>query len=165
MDEFRAGRIQLLVCTSVVEVGIDVPNATLLVIEHAERFGLSQLHQLRGRVSRGNVAGECYLFAEPTTDEAEERLRTLTRMSDGFALAEADLRQRGSGEFFGARQHGAGGLRFGNLIADGEILGTARKDAFHLVAADATLCKPEHASLRKAVDSRYGATLELPEIG
>jgi ATP-dependent DNA helicase RecG len=165
MDEFRAGRLDLLVCTTVVEVGVDVPNATLLVVEDAERFGLSQLHQLRGRVSRGKVAGECFLFAEPTTEEAEERLRIVARTSDGFALAEADLRLRGIGEFFGARQHGAGGLRFGSLIADAELLGKARKDAFSIVAADAALTRPAHAGLRAAVERRYGATLELSEIG
>jgi ATP-dependent DNA helicase RecG len=165
MDNFREGRVDLLVCTSVVEVGIDVPNATLLVIEQAERFGLSQLHQLRGRITRGTVAGECFLFGESTTDEGEERLRTVARSADGFALAEADLRQRGTGEFFGARQHGAGSLRFGSLIADAELLGKARKDAFGLVATDAALSKPEHAALRAAVERRYGATLELSEIG
>jgi ATP-dependent DNA helicase RecG len=165
MEAFRAGRVDLLVCTSVVEVGIDVPNATLLVIEHAERFGLSQLHQLRGRVSRGNVAGECFLFAEPTTEEGEQRLRTLTRTADGFALAEADLKLRGVGELFGARQHGAGELRFGSLIGDAELLRKARKDAFALVAADAGLRSPEHAALRAAVERRYGATLALSEIG
>jgi ATP-dependent DNA helicase RecG len=165
MEDFRAGRVDLLVCTSVVEVGVDVPNATLLVIEHAERFGLSQLHQLRGRVSRGGVAGECFLFAEPTTEEGEQRLRTLTRTADGFTLAEADLKLRGVGELFGSRQHGAGELRFGSLIGDAELLRKARKDAFALVAADAGLREPGHAALRAAVERRYGATLELSEIG
>jgi ATP-dependent DNA helicase RecG len=165
MDDFRAGRVDLLVCTSVVEVGVDVPNATMLLVEHAERFGLSQLHQLRGRVSRGAVAGECFLFGEPTTEEGEERLRTVARTADGFALAEEDLRLRGGGELFGARQHGAGGLRFGSLIADAELLGKARKDAFALVAEDSGLKNPEHAGLRAAVERRYGATLELAEIG
>jgi ATP-dependent DNA helicase RecG len=165
MDDFRAGRVDLLVGTTVLEVGVDVPNATLLVVEHAERFGLSQLHQLRGRISRGTVPGECFLFGEPATEEAEKRLQTVTRSSDGFALAEADLRLRGTGEFFGARQHGAGELRFGSLILDAELLGKARKDAFALVAADTGLTRPEHAALRAAVERRYGATLELSEVG
>jgi ATP-dependent DNA helicase RecG len=165
MEDFRAGCVDLLVCTSIVEVGVDVPNATLLVVEHAERFGLSQLHQLRGRISRGAEQGQCFLFGEPSTEEAEDRLRAIARTTDGFALAEADLRLRGVGEFFGARQHGAGGLRFGSLVADAELLGMARKDAFALVAADAGLRKPGHAALRAAVDQRYGATLELSEIG
>src|SRR5207247_4557978 len=90
MERFRAGEIDLLVCTSVVEVGVDVPNATLMLVEHAERFGLSQLHQFRGRISRGTVPGQCYLFAEPANDEARERLRAFTRLADGFALAEED---------------------------------------------------------------------------
>jgi ATP-dependent DNA helicase RecG len=149
----------------VVEVGVDVPNATLLVVEHAERFGLSQLHQLRGRISRGTVAGECYLFADPATDEARERLNVLTRTTDGFRLAEEDLRLRGLGEFFGARQHGLGELRLGSLIADADQLTQARKDAFALVLADAGLRKPEHAGLRAAVLERYGATLDLAEVG
>jgi ATP-dependent DNA helicase RecG len=165
MKDFRAGRLDLLVCTSVVEVGVDVPNASLLIVEHAERFGLSQLHQLRGRISRGTIAGECYLFADPATDEARERLKILTRTTDGFRLAEEDLRLRGLGEFFGARQHGLGELRLGSLIADADLLTQARKDAFAMVLADAGLRKPEHAALRAAVLERYGETLDLAEVG
>jgi ATP-dependent DNA helicase RecG len=165
MDSFRKRELDLLVCTSVIEVGVDVPNATLLVIEHAERFGLSQLHQLRGRVSRGSVAGECFLFAEPPSDEGRRRLRAFLRTTDGFALAEEDMKLRGTGEFFGARQHGLGELRLGNLIADADLLRQARKDAFALVAEDAGLRRPEHALLRAAVLERYGKTLDLAEIG
>jgi ATP-dependent DNA helicase RecG len=165
MAQFRGRRLDALVCTSVVEVGVDVPNATLLVIEHAERFGLSQLHQLRGRVSRGAVAGQCYLFADPATDEAKERLRAFVRTRDGFALAEQDARLRGGGQLFGTRQHGLGELRFGDVLADAELLQVARKDAFALVTADAGLRQPEHALLRLAVLDRYGRTLELAEIG
>ena len=165
MGQFRAGRLDVLVSTSVVEVGVDVPNATLLVVEHAERFGLSQLHQLRGRVSRGAAAGQCYLFADPATDEARERLRVLVRTADGFALAEEDARLRGVGEFFGTRQHGLGELRFGDLMRDLGVLQQARQDAFALVAADAGLRRPEHAPLRRAVLERYGKTLELAEVG
>jgi ATP-dependent DNA helicase RecG len=165
MEQFRGRRLDVLVCTSVVEVGVDVPNATLLVIEHAERFGLSQLHQLRGRVSRGRVVGQCYLFADPATDEAKERLRAFVRTRDGFALAEQDARLRGGGQLFGTRQHGLGELRFGDVLADAELLQLARKDAFALVAADANLRQPEHALLRLAVLDRYGRTLELAEIG
>jgi ATP-dependent DNA helicase RecG len=165
MRQFRSRRLDVLVCTSVVEVGVDVPNATLLVIEHAERFGLSQLHQLRGRVSRGTAAGQCYLFAEPATDEAKQRLQAFVRTRDGFALAEQDARLRGGGEFFGTRQHGLGELRFGDLLTDAALLQLARKDAFALVAADAGLRQPEHAGLRRTVLERYGRTLDLAEVG
>jgi ATP-dependent DNA helicase RecG len=165
MEEFRRHDLDVLVSTSVIEAGIDVPNATLLIVEHAERFGLSQLHQLRGRVSRGELAGQCYLFAEPATDEARTRLRIVTRTMDGFALAEQDVRLRGVGEFFGTRQHGLGDLRVGDLIADGDLLRLARQDALRLVGEDAGLRRPEHALLRRTVLDRYGRTLDLAEIG
>jgi ATP-dependent DNA helicase RecG len=165
MTAFRRRDLDLLVCTSVVEVGVDVPNATLMVIEHAERFGISQLHQLRGRVSRGDVAGQCFLFTEAATEEAKERIRAVVKIHDGFVLAEQDARQRGAGEFFGTRQHGLGNLRFGDVIADAAILREARQDAFALVAGDAGLRWPEHELLRKAVLERYGARLDLAEIG
>ena len=165
MDRFRKHKLDLLVCTSVIEVGVDVANATLLVIEHAERFGLSQLHQLRGRVSRGPCAGLCFLFAEPPSDEARKRLRAFLRTTDGFALAEEDMKLRGAGELFGARQHGLGELRIGNLIADADLLRTARRDAFALVADDRGLRRPEHALLRATVLERFGKTMDLAEIG
>jgi ATP-dependent DNA helicase RecG len=165
MQHFRARELDVLVSTVVIEVGVDVANATFLIIEHAERFGLSQLHQLRGRVSRGTTAGQCYLFAGSVTEEARERLRALTRTTDGFALAEQDARLRGLGEFFGTRQHGLGELRVGDLLADRDVLQEARRDAFGIVADDAGLRKPEHALLRQAVLERYGKTLDLAEVG
>ncbi|HZU34432.1 MAG TPA: ATP-dependent DNA helicase RecG [Gemmataceae bacterium] len=165
MEQFRRHELDLLVSTTVVEVGVDVPNATVMVIEHAERFGLSQLHQLRGRVSRGPLPGECYLFAEPGSDEARERLRVFTRTNDGFTLAEKDAELRGLGEFFGTRQHGLGELRFADVWKDREILTLARRDAHALVAADAGLQRPEHALLRQRVLERYGRTLDLAEVG
>jgi ATP-dependent DNA helicase RecG len=165
MNEYRERKLDLLVTTVVIEVGVDVPNATLMLIEHADRFGLSQLHQLRGRVSRGTVAGECYLFAGVTTEEARQRLRAISRTTDGFALAEEDARLRGLGEFFGTRQHGLGDLRFGDLLLDFDLLELARADAIEIVAGDAGLRKPEHAALRQAVLARYGQTLNLAEIG
>src|SRR5262249_31114679 len=157
------GRLDLLVSTVVVEVGVDVPNATVLVVEHAERFGLSQLHQLRGRVSRGTVAGQCFLFGEPASEEARERLRLLTRTADGFALAEQDARLRGVGEFFGTRQHGLGEFDLDELLRESDLLRLAREDGFRLVAADAGLRQPEYSLLRKTVFERYGRTLELAE--
>jgi ATP-dependent DNA helicase RecG len=165
MVRFRERDLQVLVSTSVIEVGVDVPNATLMVIEHADRFGLSQLHQLRGRVSRGPVAGECYIFAAADSEETKRRLRLFVRTRDGFALAEEDVRLRGMGEFFGTKQHGLGELRLGNLISDADVLMTAREDAFALVAADPGLRDPAHAGLRQAVFARYGKTLDLAEIG
>jgi ATP-dependent DNA helicase RecG len=164
MERFRRHAIDLLVCTSVVEVGVDVANATYLIVEDAERFGLSQLHQLRGRVSRGTTPGYCYLFADPATDEGRERLRVLLRTTDGFTLAEEDARLRGGGELFGTRQHGAGELW--SLGTGGmALLDRARRDALALVAGDAGLRQPEHAALRAAVLARYGQTLELAEVG
>jgi ATP-dependent DNA helicase RecG len=163
MERFLSHEIDLLVCTTVVEVGIDVPNATLLLVENAERFGLSQLHQLRGRVSRGPVPGLCLLFAQPAGDEARERLRALLRTTDGFALAEEDVRLRGVGELFGARQHGQGELPASVGLDDADLLGRAREDAFALVAGG--LRRPELAALRAAVWRRYGETLELAEVG
>ncbi len=165
MEAFRRHELDLLVTTVVIEVGVDVPNATLLVVEHAERFGLSQLHQLRGRISRGTVAGECYLFSGLANEEARQRLKAFTRTTDGFVLAEEDARLRGSGEFFGTRQHGLGELRYADPIADRDLLQMAREDAINLVAADAGLQKPEHHPLRRVVLERYGKTLELAEVG
>jgi len=165
MNDFRAGKIDLLVATLVIEVGIDVPNATLMLILHAERFGLSQLHQLRGRVSRGQVAGECYLFAHTATDDAKQRLQVMTRTSDGFVLAEEDAKLRGLGEFFGQRQHGLGDFRFGDPLKDRTLLEEAREDAIALVAEDPNLSRPEHAALRTAVKSRYGESLDLGSVG
>jgi ATP-dependent DNA helicase RecG len=165
MADFRDRKLDLLVCTQVVEVGVDVANATMMVIEHAERFGLSQLHQMRGRISRGTVAGQCWFFAEAGGDEAQERLKAFVRSTDGFALADIDVRLRGVGEFFGTKQHGLGELRLANLISDADVLRLARKDAIAIVASDKGLSLPEHALLRRAVLERYGETLELAEVG
>jgi ATP-dependent DNA helicase RecG len=165
MEQFRRRELDLLVSTVVIEVGVDVPNATLILIEDADRFGLSQLHQLRGRVSRGKVAGQCYLLAEKVNEEARERLRALTRTTNGFALAELDAKLRGAGQFFGTRQHGLGELGLGDLHGEHELLQQARRDAFAMVADDARLRKEEHAGLRCAVLEKYGQTLDLAEIG
>jgi ATP-dependent DNA helicase RecG len=165
MEQFRARELDVLVSTTIVEVGVDVPNATLLLVEHAERFGLSQLHQLRGRVSRGALAGQCYLFAEPANDEAKGRLRLFTRITDGFTLAEQDARLRGVGEFFGTRQHGVGEFHIADVIANHDLLKLARQDAFAIAAADPGLRRTEHALLRRAVLEKYGQTLELAEVG
>jgi ATP-dependent DNA helicase RecG len=136
-----------------------------MVIEHAERFGLSQLHQLRGRVARGPVAGECYLFADLSSETSRERLRLFVKTNDGFELAEADARLRGVGQFFGTRQHGASELRYAHLIGDVELLELARQDALELTRSDPGLRHPAHQGLRQAVLRQYGSRLDLAEIG
>jgi ATP-dependent DNA helicase RecG len=130
MERFKQGDIRILVSTTVVEVGVDVPNATVMLIEHAERFGLSQLHQLRGRIGRGRKKSYCLLLAaDPRTPDAEERLRTMTETTDGFKIAEIDLKLRGPGEFFGTRQWGIPAFRIANLLRDQEILEWAKREA------------------------------------
>ncbi len=134
MQGFRRNEIQVLVATTVIEVGVDVPNATVMVVEHAERFGLAQLHQLRGRIGRGEEKSYCILIA-PTrmSDEARLRLETMVRTTNGFEIAETDLQLRGPGEFFGTRQHGDLGFDVANPLRDRELLELARREAFHLV--------------------------------
>jgi len=161
MESFRTGQIQILVSTTVVEVGVDVPEATIMVIEHAERFGLAQLHQLRGRIGRGAKESYCLLFASPATDESRQRLEVLVRTNDGFEIAEEDLRLRGPGEFFGTRQHGLPELRIGDLIKDQRVMRDARQAAFALVDKDPTLSAPEHQELRRAVLRRFQDRLSL----
>ncbi len=165
MDRFRRGEIQVLVSTSVVEVGVDVPNATVMAIEGGERFGLAQLHQLRGRISRGAFPGFCGVFYVPQTEEAQERLKAFAATTDGFRLAEIDFRLRGPGELFGTRQHGLPPFRIADLLRDAEILEEARRDAQALVAGDPGLCHPDHARLRRMVLVRYGQALDLADVG
>jgi len=165
MLDFRSGAAQVLVCTSVVEVGVDVPNATLMTIEGGERFGLAQLHQLRGRISRGVHPGFCGVFADPQTPEAEERLKAFQSTTDGFCLAEIDFELRGPGELLGQRQHGLPPFRIADLARDAEILDEARRDARELAEADPGLARPEHAGLRRQVLARYGHALDLADVG
>jgi ATP-dependent DNA helicase RecG len=139
MAAFRDGETDVLVSTTVIEVGIDVPNATVMVIEDADRFGLSQLHQLRGRVGRGRYPGTCLLIGDPGTTEGQQRLDAMAATTDGFRLAEEDLRIRGQGTVFGTRQSGAKDLRLANIIKDIDVLIAARKDAFALVDSDPDL--------------------------
>jgi ATP-dependent DNA helicase RecG len=158
MAAYRAGKIDVLVSTTVIEVGIDVPNATVMVIEDAQRFGLSQLHQLRGRVGRGEHAGVCLLLADPTTDEGEQRLAAMVGTNDGFRLAEEDLRIRGQGTVFGTRQSGMKDLKLADILADFEMLAVARRDAFSLVESDPTLS--HHPELRDEVAALLGDEVE-----
>lgn len=165
MRRFRDGHIKVLISTSVVEVGVDVPNATLMIVRDAFRFGLSQLHQFRGRVSRGQFPGCCFLFGSPRTSDAEARLRILVTTNDGFRIAEEDLRLRGPGEFLGTRQHGLPELRVANLLEDADVIAEARQDAFELLGRDPRLEAPEHAALRQSMLDRFAACMELGEIG
>ncbi len=165
MTAFRHGQTQVLVATSVVEVGVDVPNATLMTIEGAERFGLAQLHQLRGRISRGAHPGYCCAFSNATTDEAHARLAAFVESNDGFKLAELDFQMRGPGELLGTRQHGLPPLRIADLSRDTAVLEEARTDARSLVATDPDLSRPEHAALRKMALVRYGKSLDLGDVG
>jgi ATP-dependent DNA helicase RecG len=156
MDRFRAGEVDVLVSTTVIEVGVDVPNATVMLIEDADRFGLSQLHQLRGRVGRGQAPGLCVLFADPLTDEGRARMDAIARTNDGFELANEDLRIRGEGTVFDARQSGLSDLKLARLIEDFDWVQRARRDAFALVDADPELADPAHRRLRQEVLARLG---------
>jgi ATP-dependent DNA helicase RecG len=146
MDEFRRGETQVLVATTVIEVGIDVPNATVMLIEGADRFGLAQLHQLRGRVGRGAEQSYCMLLSEAPSLDGQERLRVIEETNDGFALAEEDLRLRGPGEFLGTRQSGLPELKVASL-GDVQMIEEARRAAFDLIASDPALARPEHRAL------------------
>ena len=140
MEDFKQNRVQVLVCTTVVEVGVDVPNATVMIIEHAERFGLAQLHQLRGRVGRGGEQSFCilisYAHAGAELADSHERLQTMERTQDGFEIAEKDLQLRGPGEFFGVRQAGMPTFKAADLVADGDLLQSAREEAMRIVASE-----------------------------
>jgi ATP-dependent DNA helicase RecG len=166
LAEFRAGRTRLLVATTVVEVGVDVPEASLMIIEHADRLGLAQLHQLRGRVGRAGQAAHCFVMAdrEELTPEAQARLEAFVRERDGFALAEADLRQRGPGEFFGTRQAGGDGFQVGNLAADLRVLEEAREAAAAALRASPDL-EGAWLATRRAMESRWASRLSLARVG
>jgi len=149
MNRFKKGEIQILISTTVIEVGVDVPNANIIVIENAERFGLTQLHQLRGRVGRGSDQAYCVLIAQyPMTEEAKARLDALVSTTDGFKISEVDLKLRGPGEFFGTKQHGMPELQIADPLTDVKILNIARKSAFELVARDPQLLDSENKTIR-----------------
>jgi len=156
MQDFQQGIIQVLVSTTVIEVGVDNPNATLMLIENAERFGLAQLHQLRGRIGRGDQASICVLVSESRDDLARQRLRTLCHTTDGFEIAEQDLQLRGPGDFFGTRQHGLPPLRLANLYTDHELIAAARDSVRRLTDKDPLLQQPQHRIIRQTLRARYG---------
>lgn len=181
MTAFKAGDIQILVATTVIEVGVDVPNATVMVIEHADRFGLAQLHQLRGRVGRTTHQSYCLLMSttvgyrrtvqagglhvgERETSPAQQRLTAMVKSSDGFVMAEEDLRIRGPGEWFGLRQWGLPEFKAANLIRDANLLQQARRAAFSLIEEDPRLNAPQHRMLKAAMLRRWQAKLALGSI-
>ncbi len=164
MRQFQTGKIDVLIATTVIEVGIDIPNATVMLIEHPERFGLSQLHQLRGRVGRGADASYCILLGG-VSREAYERLSILARTDDGFEIARADLRLRGMGELFGERQSGTPLFRIADPVRDEEQLLAARDIAERVLDADPDLRQPRHAGLRRVLGERYARSLELFQVG
>ena len=155
MDDFKAGRLDALVSTTVIEVGVDVPNATVMVIENAERYGLSALHQLRGRVGRGAAESWCFLVSDNASESVQKRLKFLCSTSDGFAVAQYDLETRGPGDFFGSRQHGLPTLQIADLMNDTRTLHAAQSEAVALLAEDPLLERPEHALLARQVEQMF----------
>jgi len=166
MGDFKDGIIDILVSTIVIEVGIDIPNASTMIIEHADRFGLSQLHQLRGRIGRGAHTSYCILICDLKGEEAKRRIDAMLKTQDGFKIAEEDLEIRGPGEFFGTRQHGLPELKIGNIIADRDIMEIAKKEAFDLIHNDRFLRKTEHSLLRERLKEKFDIeSLGLSSVG
>lgn len=165
MTKFKNNEINILVSTTVIEVGIDVPNASLMLIEHAERFGLAQLHQLRGRVGRSSHKSYCMLIADPSNEDAVRRVKAMERTNNGFEIAEEDLAIRGPGEFFGTKQAGMPDLKVANLIIDAKLLEIAREEAFQIATDDPGLIKPEHQMLKKILREKWQQNLEMISIG
>lgn len=165
MGSFKKKKIDILVSTVVIEVGIDVPNASVMVIENAERFGLSQLHQLRGRIGRGPYESYCILIADATTDNAQKRLSAMTEAVDGFEIAEEDLKLRGPGDMFGTRQHGLPEIRFGNVVNDMEIMELAHREAFSLIDNDPELKNYENRFIKEGLYKRFKSSLNLARVG
>ncbi len=164
MTRFRAGQIHALIATTVIEVGVDVPNASVMIIEDADRFGIAQLHQLRGRVGRGSKKSLCVCIADPATEEARQRLKAFASTTDGFVLAEKDLELRGPGEAIGARQSGAAPFRVADLVSDLDLLLLARRDAADWIKRSPNLDKPDEKLLRARVLRAHGQALGLADV-
>lgn len=165
MSDFRKGKIHCLVSTVLIEVGIDIPNATIMVVEGADRFGLAQLHQLRGRIARSSSRAYCLLVAQTESETARSRLEIMERSNDGFEIAEHDLKLRGPGELLSTRQHGLPDLKIANIIDDFDLLGLARKDAFELVENDPILTCAEHKNIRAELVRKFSDSLGLVDVG
>jgi len=164
MTAFRNRELDVLTSTTVIEVGVDVPNATVMLIEDAERFGLAQLHQLRGRGRRGEHQSYCLLLSHSPNEDSKARLKAMTDTNDGFKIAEQDLLLRGPGEFYGTRQHGLPDFRLANIVRDVELLLLARQEAFELVKRDPQLALPEHQPLKEALKRFWGGKLEMVSV-
>jgi ATP-dependent DNA helicase RecG len=165
MQKFKNNEINILISTTVLEVGIDIPNATCMIIEHAERFGLSQLHQLRGRVGRGAHESFCILVSDVTTLDGQKRIEAMVRFSDGFRIAEQDLKIRGPGEFFGSRQHGLTELKIGNPLTQMQLLKRAREEAIKLLNIDIRLEFRQHVVLKEKLLQRFPEYEKLMLVG
>jgi ATP-dependent DNA helicase RecG len=165
MEQFRSGAVSVLVATPVIEVGIDVPNATAIAIVNPERFGMAQLHQLRGRVGRGAFSSECILIHDVADEEPGGRLSLFCSVQDGFKLAEEDLKLRGPGEFVGEAQHGLPFFRVGDLINDGLLISQAREAAKSLVEGEIALTYKELALINRTLLKRFGTKLHLSRVG
>ncbi len=164
MDAFRDGQTQVLIATTVVEVGVDVPNATLMVIHQAERFGLSQLHQLRGRIGRGKFQGYCFLFTETDNEDSQKRLLAMEQTSDGFKIAEADFQLRGPGDILGTKQHGDLPLKVADIKRDALLLFEARNAALDIINSG-QFDQPDFAKTKHRVLTRFTNALDLPQTG
>jgi len=165
MDAFRDRRLDVLVATTVIEVGIDVPNASLMIIEDADRYGLAQLHQLRGRVGRGRDRAHCVLIADPSTEDGRRRLEIMRSTTDGFRVAQADLEIRGPGEVLGTRQHGIAELRVADPVADLSLMEDARRAAEMVLGHDPTLASPAMRALKVEVRRRVAGRSRLVSVG
>ena len=165
MRRFKQGAIDILVATTVLEVGVDVPKASVMLIEHAERFGLAQLHQLRGRIGRGTEQGYCLLIADPQTQEGAQRLKAILSTTDGFKIAQHDLEIRGPGRFFGRHQHGFSELKVANPATQLDVLKLARKEAVQLMSNDPKLEQLPNRQIRDIIKKRYPTYLAMVEAG
>ena len=155
MTAFAAGASDILVSTTVIEVGVDIPNAALMIVENADRFGLSQLHQLRGRVGRGKHKSYCVLFSDSQTDSVRSRLKIMTQTNDGFLISQEDLRLRGPGDFFGSRQHGLPEMHVADLSGDMRVLKQAQQEAQDVLRSDPLLQQPENEPLRRRIEELF----------
>ena len=165
MAAFKNKEIDILVATTVIEVGIDIPDASVMVIEHAERFGLSQLHQLRGRVGRGTKQSYCVLVGDPRTEDGFKRLAIMAETQDGFKISEADLEIRGPGEFMGTKQHGLPEFKMANILKDKQLLELAREAAFSLISESYGTNTAKKEQLILMIKQKYGASFDLINIG